>query len=154
MPKGDFYTLRHEATISTAITFLQAKAGTSYGFCIREFGIGKRADATSEQIAIALVRKSSAATVTTAAIGTHLFKHDPGGPDPNLSLGTAATGVIGSAEGSDSDIICKIPFNLVSGLIYQPLREIEVAVSGIIALKFLEAPTSRTFLAWMVIEEN
>ena len=154
MPKGDYYTIRHEATISTAITFLQLKAGTAYGFAVREIGVGKRADATSEQIAIALVRKTVAATVTLGVVGTHVFLHDPGGPSPNLALATDGTGVIATVEGTDGNIICKIPFNLVSGLIYQPPRDIEVPVSGIIGLKFMEAPTSRTFLGWVVIEEN
>lgn len=153
MPRGNAYTVRHEATISTAITFIQLKAGTGYGFVIKELGIGKRADATSENIAMALVRKGTAATVTTGALGTHVFLHDPGGANPNLSLGTAATGVIGTSEGSDGDIIAKLPFNGISGIIYQPPKEIFVPVSGIIALKFLEAPTSRTFLGWVVIEE-
>ena len=39
MARGDAYVIRHEATISTAITFIQLKAGSNYGFEILEAGL-------------------------------------------------------------------------------------------------------------------
>src|SRR5579859_2113828 len=99
MARGDVYVVRHEATISTAITFIQLKAGANYGFEIMEAGLTQKGSTTSASESIALVRKTAAATVTTAAVGTHVFKTNTDEPTPDLSLGTAATGVIGTVEG-------------------------------------------------------
>ena len=147
MAYGHLYTLRHEATVSTAITVLQLKAGAASPFLILSAMAGQRGSVTSAQEAIALVRKTAAATVTTAVVGTHLFKHRLGDPTPDLSLGTAATGVTATAEGTDGDIIKKLPYNVLNGLYHLQVPEsrIHVPGAGIIGLKFLNAPASQTW---------
>lgn len=155
MARGDVYILRHQAIISTAITIIQIKAGTSYGFEIISAALSQSNSETSQQEEIALVRKSAAATVTTAVVGTHVFLTDPGGPNPNLSLGTAATGVIGTAEGTDGDVILREGFNVLNGWLYMPVPEerIQFRVSDIVALRFLTAPASQLWNAKIVIRE-
>jgi hypothetical protein len=156
MPHNDPYIIRHEATISTAITFIQLKAGTAYGFEILGVTVTQRGSTTSTSESIALVRKTAGATVTTGAIGTHVFLTDPNMANPNLALGTTSTGVIATAEGTDGDIIQKLGYNILNGYYYLPIPEgrIYVPVSGIIGLKFLTAPASQLWQAEIVIRES
>jgi hypothetical protein len=155
MARNDVFVIRHEATISTAITFIQLKAGTTFGFEILEMGLTQKGSTTSASESIALVRKTGAATVTTAVVGTHVFGVQSQENTPGLSLGTSATGVIGSAEGTDGDILLKEGFNVLNGWAHVPVpeRRFQVAVSEIVALKFLTAPASQLWQAWMVIRE-
>lgn len=148
MPFGHVYTLRHEATVATAITVLQLKAGAASPLLILSASAGQRGTIASLQESIALVRKTAAATVTTAAVGTHLFKHRVGDPTPDLTLSTTGTGVIGTAEGTDGDILKKLPFNVLNGLYHLPIPEgrLHVPGGGLLAMKFLNAPTTQTWL--------
>ena len=155
MARGDVYVVRHEATISTAITFIQLKAGANYGFEILEAGLTQKGSTTSASESIALVRKTAAATVTLGAIGTHVFLLNTGAPNPDLSLGTSATGVIGTAEGTDGDVVLKEGLNVLNGWQHIPIPEdrIQCKVGEIIALKFLTAPASQLWQAWLKIRE-
>ena len=149
------YVIRHEATIATAITAIQLKASASGPFEILGATATQRGSTTSAQEAIALVRKTVAATVTIAVAGTHVFKAKTNDPTAGLQLGTAATGVIGTAEGTDGDIACKLGFNVLSGYVYLPVPEarIWVPAAGLIALKFLNAPATQTWDLEMIIRE-
>lgn len=155
MPRGNVYTLRHEAAVATAITILQLKAGTNSGFEILSAHLTQRDSETSVQESIGLVRKSAAATVTTAVAGTHLFEHLTDGPAADLSLGTTATGVIGTAEGTDGDIVLKEGFNALNGWHYVPVPEErhQFKQGEIVALKFLNAPASQNWEMAVTIRE-
>lgn len=155
MPYGHVYTLKHEAAISTAITFLQLKAGAANPFLILAAKLTQRLSITSAAASIGLVRKTGAATVTTAVVGTHVFKHRTDDPTPSLSLGTAATGVIGTSEGTDGDVLWKDGLNVLTGWekIWLPEDRPYVPAGGIIALKFLDAPASHTWLGELTIQE-
>jgi hypothetical protein len=116
MAYGDLTRVRHVATVSTAITVLQLKASATAGFEILRWWVNQKGSVTSVQESIQLVVKSAAATVTTAVAGTHVFKtQGSGAPTTSLQLGTAATGVIASAEGTDGDILDEMGFNVLSG---------------------------------------
>ncbi len=158
MAYGHIYTLRHNATVSTAITVLQLKAGATSPFRILRVWCYETGSATAAQARIALVRKTSAATVTTAVVGTHLFKFRQGDPTPDLTLGTTSTGVTASGEGTDGDIIDVWGFNAVNGVekIYNPMAPSEcphVQAAGVIGLKFLTAPGSQAWEYGITIEE-
>jgi len=155
MPHKDFYVMRHSASVSTAITVMQLKAGTSAGFEIIAASVTQRGSTTSAQEEISIVRKSAAATVTTAVVGTHIFLGDPNASNPNLSLGTSATGVIGTAEGTDGDIIYREGFNVLNGWQYIPVPEgrIWVPPAGIIASKFTTAPAAQNWTFMIKIQE-
>jgi len=156
MPNRDIYMLRHEATIVTAITALQIKAGANYGFEILGWEVSQKGSTTSASESMAWVRKSGAATVTTAVAGTHLFRATDT-PAADLSLGTTATGVVGSAEGTDADIIHKFGFNVLSGYSRQLLLEeralFRCKLGEIIALKFLTAPATQLWQFNVVLME-
>jgi hypothetical protein len=158
MPSMDVYTLRTRAIISTAITVLQLKAGANNGFEIVRGSLTQYGSTTSDQEEIALVRKSVGATVTQAVIGGSggtLFYRDPNESTPSLSLGTTATGVIATGEGTDSDYVLREAFNVLNGWVYLPVPEerIYVPPAGIIGLKFIVAPASQTWDAELVIRE-
>jgi len=155
MPHNDVYVLRNQATVSTAITVLQLLAGANNGFLILRASVSQRGSTTSAQEDIALVRKSAAATVTAAVLGTTLFKTDPNMASPSLTLSTTGTGVTASAEGTDSDQILREGFNVLNGWLYLPVPEerIYVPPAGIIGMKFLTAPASQTWDFEMVIQE-
>ena len=155
MPQGDIYILKNSATVSTAITVLQLKAGANNGFEIVRAQANQRGSTTSVEEAIALVRKSAAATVTAAVAGTTLFFRDPNQAAASLSLGTAATGVTATVEGTDGDVAWEEGFNVLNGWLYLPVPEerIYVPPAGIIALKFLSAPASQTWKFLMAIRE-
>lgn len=156
MPRFDTYYFRHRATVSTAITVMQIKAGANNGVEILRCVASQYGSTTSVQEELELVRKSGAATVTTAAIGTHLFLTDPNMSNPSLSLGTAATGVIGTAEGTDTDSILRLGFNVLNGLYELPVPEerIWIPPGGILGLKFAVAPASQTWNFLMTLRET
>lgn len=145
MPYGDLYTVRHSATVTTAITILQLKGGATAPFEVLRAWCNQKTSTTSNSTRIQLLRKSAAATVTTGAIGTHVFKV-PGAPDPSLALGTTSTGVIASAEGTDGDVIRDDGFNDLSGWewVRPAVGFLFVPAGGFIALKFADAPTNNS----------
>jgi|SRR5581483_3961603 len=156
MPAGDIYTLRNHATVSTAISVLQAKAGANNGFEIVRASVTQYGSTTSAQEEIEIVRKSGAATVTAAVAGTSLMSRDPNQATASLSLGTSATGVTATAEGTDSDVIIREGFNVLNGWLYLPTPEERpyVPPAGIIALKFPTAPASQTWNFELVLMEK
>jgi len=155
MPAGHVYTVKHEAVIATAITGIQLKAGATTPFEILRVWTTQSLAIATAQEKIALVRKSAAATVTIAVIGTHIFKHRPGDPNPDLELSTTATGVIATAEGTDTDFPWEEGFNVLNGIRYVPLPDerIMVEAASFIGLKFRVAPASHTWQMGIVIKE-
>lgn len=131
-------------TISTAITALQLKAGTNGPIEILRAWATQANSTTSAQCSVALVRKSAAATVTTGVAGTTVLKQNPLNPTTDASLGTSATGITASAEGTNGEIAHVEGFNILSGFTYLPTPEERIIVpqGGIIALTFLDAPAS------------
>lgn len=155
MAYGHLYRVQHSAVVATAITILQVKAGAATPFEVLRAWINQRGTVVSLQESIQLLRKTAAATVTAATVGTHVLKLRPGDPTPDLSLGTAATGVIATAEGTDGDILADNGFNVLSGWEWVRLHEghLIVPAGGIVALKFATAPTTQTWKFGMDIKE-
>lgn len=155
MAYGHRYAIRHEAVVSTAITIIQLLAGTAVPFLIVAASLSQDGSTVSAQEKIAFVRKSAAATVTAGVVGTHVFKLRPGDPTPGLNLGTSATGVIASGEGTDTDVAYEEGFNVLAGWRFTPSEKeyIHVPGAGIIGLKFRTAPASQTWQMSITIEE-
>lgn len=145
---GPCYILKNlGVSISTAISPLQLKAGVNGPIEILRSSLGQGSTATSAQTAAALVqRKTAAATVTTATAGTHLLKQNPINPTTDASLGTTATGITATAEGTDGEQTITRGFNDLNGAewLATPEERILVAQGGIVAQKFLVAPQSAT----------
>ena len=155
MAYGDVYILRHEAVVSTAITILQIATGAAVPLEILSAQLGQDGSTVSAQEKVAFVRKSAAATVTAAAAGTHLFKTKTGDPTSGVQLGTALTGVIASAEGTDTDVLYETGFNVLNGWVYLPVPEERIYMPGgaFLGLKFRTAPASATWQMQITFRE-
>lgn len=149
------YTLKNNGVaISTAITVQQYKAGANGPAAILRHSLGQAGSVTSTQVASALVRKTAAATVTTGVAGTTVLKQNPVAPTTDASLGTAATGITASAEGTDGEQLLARGFNVINGqeTVYTPEERPIVPQGGIIAQKLLAA-FNTTWYAELVFME-
>lgn len=138
--------------ISTAITVIQLKAGAAKALEILRATISQKGSAASTLERIGLVRKSGAATVTSATP----LPVNPGDPAAAAVGGTSATGITASAEGTDTDILEDECWNIAGGVwVHEPPPEsrLLVAAGGIIGLKFLIAPASQTWYAQIKFRE-
>lgn len=150
------YTLKNNGvSISTAITVLQWKAGTNGPIEVLRASLTQGTTTTSSQVAAKVVKKSAAATVTAAVAGTTLFKNNGLFPTSDASLGTAATGITASAEGTDTDTFGELGFNVLNGYVWLPTpdEQINSPQGGIIGLKFSAAPPSATWYGELVVRE-
>lgn len=152
MAEGYTYEVRNGGvSISTAITVIQIKAGASALEILRA-SIGQKGSTTSTIERIGLVRKSGAATVTSATP----LKLGPGDPSSLAVGGTSATGITATAEGTDTDILVDECFNIVNGTwawLPTPEERIRVPQGGIVGLKFLTAPGAQTWYASIKFHE-
>lgn len=153
---GPVYILTNNGvSISTAISALQWKPGTNGPIEVLRAALTQATSTTSTQVGAGLIRKSAAATVTTAVAGTTILKENPVNPTTDASLGTAATGITASGEGTNGELSIQRGFNILNGFEWLPTPEerIMVAVSAFLALTFLSAPPSATWHATIVARE-
>ena len=145
------YVVRQAITNPGAITLLQIKAGTSNPLKILRAWVSQTASTTSTQLAVQLVRKSGAATVTSF---TPLLLR-PSDPAANAAGGTSATGYTATGEGTDGDLLIEDSFNILNGWLYLPVPEerIVVPVSGMIGLKFPIAGGNNSFKCGIIFGE-
>jgi len=152
MAEGYVFEVRNGgATIASAITVIQLKAGAAALELLRAT-IGQKGSTTSAIERIGLLRKTSAATVTAATP----LKLSAGDPAALAVGGTAATGITATAEGTDGDVLVDECFNIVNGTwtwLPTPEERIRVPQGGIVAMKFLTAPSSQTWYASLVFRE-
>ena len=151
----EYILTNNGVSISTAITAIQLKAGTNGPIEILRCSLTQSTSTTSSQVLAGLIRKSAAATVTTATAGTHLLKGNPINPTSDASLGTSATGITATAEGTNGELAITRGFNILNGWEWLPTPEerIWVPQGGIIALTFLSAPPSATWTAQIHFRE-
>lgn len=145
-------TLQQQASIASAITLVQLKAGSTAICRIIKAWASQSTLTSSSQVSIALLRKSGAATVTSYT--PRLI--DPGDSAAAAVGGTSATGVNASGEGSNGDILVQASFNVLNGWLWVPVPEdrIIVAPSGIVGLTLITAPASSTWDAGIIFEEE
>lgn len=138
-------------TISTAITFMELVSSSARLLEIIEGFLGQEGSTTSASAVAQFVRKSVAATGGTA------FTPIPLQPGIGASSFTAKIqgGTPFSAEGTISDSLDRIPFNVLQGCPYVPTPEgrIWVAPSGIFSWKFPSAPASQSWTAFLKVAE-
>lgn len=140
------YVARMSAvSVSTAITLVQVKAGTTCGLEIIRAWVGNTDSETSNQLQVQFLRKTAAATVTSFTplkFGTNMAA-------ANAAGGTSATGHTATVEGTDGDILIADGFNVLNGWLYVPTPEErpQVPVSGIVAIKLGSAPAAATVLS-------
>lgn len=126
-------------SVAGAITLLQLKAGASVTCEILRAAVSQSASTTSAQQRIQVLRKTAAATVTSFTPRAH----DAGDAAAGSAGGTAATGILATAEGTDGNIIIDDVFNVLTGYLYLPVPEerIWLGAAAILGVKF---PTSWT----------
>jgi hypothetical protein len=149
------YILKNNGvSISTAITVQQYKAGVNGPAVILRHSLTQSGSVTSTQVAMTLVRKSGAATVTTGVAGTTVLKQNPISPTTDAALSTSGTGITATVEGTDGEQTFARGFNVLNGqeTVYTPEERVVVAQGGIIAQKLLVAFTT-TWYAEMVFME-
>lgn len=148
---GTYVVVYPATAVSTAISIIQIKAGAGGPLEILRAHVSQGLSETSTMEQINIVRKSAAATVTSATP----LKFNPADQASLAVGGTAATGTQASAEGTDSDILISEGFNILNGWTWLPTPEERIFVpgGGIIALKFPVAPASFTVRAYIVFRE-
>lgn len=154
---GPCYVLKNNGvSISTAISPLQLKPGVNGPVEILRSSMTNGSVATSAQYAAVLVqRKSAAATVTTGVAGTTVLKQNPVNPTTDASLGTTATGITASGEGTNGEATITRGFNDLNGAewLATPEERVIVAQSAFVAQTFLVAPQSATRYCEMAFRE-
>lgn len=141
MAEGYVYTVRLAPTaITAAKTLIQVKAGAT-GLDIIRARIYQVTKVQGENLAVQMLRKSAAATVTSATP----LKTNAGDP-ASLAVGsTSATGVNASAEGTDTDILDEDVWNVIGGGWFEypiPEDRIRVPQAGIFGFKLNTAPAA------------
>jgi hypothetical protein len=135
------YTLRLAATAQTAAkTLLQIKAGNAACQLVSAH-FSQVTKTTSEILSIQILRKSAAATVTSATPAP-LESTAPAA----LAVGsTSGTGTNASGEGTDGAILHEENWNVLNGVWqYLPVPEerIWIPVGGILGIKLNTAPAA------------
>lgn len=138
---GYVYVVRLAPTaITAAKTLIQIKAGAA-ALDILNLRVYQTTKTSSELLTLQVLRKTAAATVTSATP----LKVNPADP-ASLAVGsTSGTGVNASAEGTDGDIVDEDVWNVLNGgwqMLDIPEARYRVPQAGIIALKLNTAPAA------------
>ena len=135
---GVYSAYMNAVSVSTAITIVQVKAGSSRSLALLRAWCTQSNLTTSSQQRIQVLRKTAAATVTSFTP----IKLAGGAPTADAAGGTSATGTNASGEGTDGDVLIPDTFNILNGWLWVPTPEerIVVPAAGIVALKFPAAP--------------
>lgn len=145
-PSGVYNLIRSSVTTSTAITIQQVTAPAGSLAEFTRAWLNQSTITTSAQTRIQLLRKSTAATVTSqtpALLGVNMQASKCVG-------GTGATGITATVEGTDSTVYIEEGFNVVNGWLYLPVPEERVGViATTVGLKFPTAPTSAGYVSGM-----
>ena len=143
-------------TTAAAISLLQVATSATRGVEILRASLTQKGSVTSVQEKIALIRKSAAATVTAAVVGTTLNKGNPNDQAPSLQLGAGLTGTTATVEGTNADLTLEEGFNVLAGWLYLPVPEerITIPAAAFFAMTFLAAPASQQWYPEIVMRET
>ena len=154
MAKGYVYVVRLASTAqTTAKTLIQIKAGAAPIDIIR-CEVGQVTKTTSELLSIQLLRKSAAATVTSA---TPLLVSSTTQPAALAIGGATSTGTNASAEGTDTDILYEEVWNILNGSwVFLPVPEERhrIPQAGFWGLKLATAPAASMSIEAVVTFEE
>jgi len=134
MAMGNVYSVTVNVSgVTIAKTLIQLVAGATTAIEILRASVTNTSVEASDTGEIILVRKTAAATVTSATplllVGIQAAADAIGG--------AALTGTNASGEGTDGDILIREGFNVLSGMLYLPIPEERIIIpgAGIIGLK-------------------
>jgi len=139
-PSGVYKVTRSSTTTSTAITVVQISVPANCAIEISRIEVNQSTITTSAATRIQLLRKSAAATVTSATP----VPLSEGMQASKCVGGASATGITATVEGTDSTVLWENGFNIVNGTLYLPPPEARIFIgpSEIVGIKFPTAPTS------------
>lgn len=139
---GAYTLVRSAVATSTAITIQQVTVPAACGAEFTRAWVQQSTSVTSAQTRIQMLRKSTAATVTSqtpALLGISMQASKCVG-------GTTATGITASGEGTDGAVYEEAGFNVVNGWIYLPVPEMRLLmIDDTMGLKFPTAPASASY---------
>lgn len=128
-------------SVSGAITLVQVKAGAAVPLRLLEVRVAQSGSTTSTMQRVRILRKSTAATVTSFTP----LKFNPIDPAASAAGGTSATGTNASNENSgDGDVLVDDVFNILNGWLWVPVPQMQIWVpaAGMIGVKFPAAPAA------------
>ncbi len=142
-------------TPATALQYAASSTNTAeiVSFCVTQSGIQ-----TSSNEEIAFIRKTGGATVTAATTGTgstaSLVALGAVATAPKCSIGTTATGINATSEGTNGNELYSMAFSDLAGAQYAflPEERLWIPPSGILALR-LNAKMAATWLVQLVVAE-
>lgn len=146
---GRAYTVMDSRAVSTAITVLEITASSGQPLQILRAWATQSSVTTSAQCDVAVLRKTATITGTgLSPAGVELG----GGGDASPTFTTKRTATV---EGTDGDILYGEGVNSLNGFFHIPTPEERIVVpgSGIVALKFLTAPTNATWRYGFIVRE-
>lgn len=149
--KGVYTVHASVATVTTAKTLIQIKAGSASAVEILRAWITNGSVTADDNVEGVIVRKTAAATVTSFTP----ILHDPSDQAAKAVGGTSATGHSASVEGTDGDIVIREGFSVLAGWIWLPTPEERVVVpqAGIVAVKSNITIASATLIAGVTFRE-
>lgn len=143
------YVVRMAPTALTVLkTLIQLKAGAARTDLAAAY-VYQTTKTASELLLIQIVRKTAAATVTSATP----LKGNPNDPASLAAGGISATGVNATLEGTDGDVLHEESWNVLNGTWQLPdlpeLRSVEQQ-AGIIGLKLATNPAASMTIGAML----
>lgn len=153
---GNTYTLKtSNFTVAAIKTLVQLQAGAAAPCKLLRAVVSCRGVTVSTMMQIGVYRLSAGSTVTAAVKGTSIFDDTGGNVSPACTLGTTATGINASAEGTYADKLIDDDFNQLQGWekIWTPPEQIIVPGGGLIALVVPVAPSSVAIDAFLTFQE-
>lgn len=146
---GRAYTIQEKQTVSTAITVLELTAAAGQPLEVLRAWVSNTSVTTSAQCDVAVLRKT--ATVTGAATPPTPVELGGGG-DTSASFTVKH---LATAEGTDGDVLYGDGVNSLNGFLFIPTPEERPVVpgSGLIALKFITAPTNASWRFGFLVRE-
>ena len=149
--RGVYSVVGSTATLTTAKTLIQIKAGAATSLEILRAWISQTTSETSDTSEAQVLRKSATATVTSFT--PLLFEVSD--QAAKAVGGTSATGINASGEGTDGDILIREGFNVLAGWTWLPTPEERIFVepAGFIGLKFNVNISSATLVYGMIFRE-
>lgn len=141
------YTLPIASLASlTATPFAQLATPATTSIQILGIELGQETSETSQQEIISIQRRSTASTLPTSTTPIAMMEKD-GASLLTGSTTTNATG-IASASGTAGNVLVRLPFNAVNGLVWYPSDTrilLTVAPSSFLTFQFITAPAANTW---------
>lgn len=143
---GNLYTARSTATITTVRTIIQVVAPAGMSLLLLRAWVTQSNQATAQQRPVEIVRKTAAGTGTAVT---------PVALRPSTPAASFTASHNHTAEGTVTDVLDQEGFQRSGGWLWTatPDEQIEVPPAGILAVRFVVAPTTAAWRYGMTVVE-